>query len=338
MSNYNPQGGGLQYRGTAAVAPPNCNFVQRDPTPYDKSGFSLNDFWLNTTTDDLFVLVSLEGNSSSAGSVANWVKLSTGQVGVFGLAGNDSVVVNPDGSGVINVIGSDPISVTGNAGTFTETISVAVATSVQIGVTTLSTNSETIAGINNTHAVTPQNLTAKLGTQTTNGVAYGQGSAVALGWTNAGTNGQLVIAATGSAPAFASLTSTGGSIVITPGPNTLNIDVEDQTEYTVTTTDATPTTLVSIAVPTNQAVTLNGDIVGATSTYSAAIGGDFLATARRAGGGLTMVGAPVINLNEDSAGSPDFNVVVSGNNLIVQVTGESATTYNWKSTVHVVTV
>ena len=116
------------------------------------------------------------------------------------------------------------------------------------------------------------------------------------------------------------------------------VQVEDQTEYTVTTTDATPTTLVSIAVTTNQAITMDGDIIAATSTFSAAIGGNFLATARRAGGGLTLVGSPVINLNEDSGGVPDFNVVVSGNNLIVQVTGEVATTYNWKATVHVVTV
>lgn len=338
MSNYNPQGGGLQYRGTAAVAPPNCNFEQRDPTPYDRSNFSLNDFWLNIRTDDLFVLVSLEGTSTSRGTLANWVKLSTGQVGVFSLTGNDAVTVTPNGSGNIFLMGSDPITVTGNPGTFTETISVAVATSVQIGVTTLSNNAQTIAGIDNTHVVTPQNLTAKLGTQTANAVAYGQGTATAVGWTNAGTNGQLIIAATGAAPAFASLTSTGGSITITPGPNTLNIDVEDQSEYTVTTTDGTPTTLVSIAVTTNQAITLEAEVIGATSTYSAAIGGNCLATARRAGGSLTLVGSPVINLNEDSGGSPDFNVVVSGNNLIVQVTGEAATTYNWKATVRIVTV
>lgn len=40
-----------------------------------------------------------------------------------------------------------------------------------------------------------------------------------------GTNGQVIIAATGANPAFASLTSTGGSIAFTAGANTLNLEV-----------------------------------------------------------------------------------------------------------------
>src|SRR5271168_4713810 len=40
-----------------------------------------------------------------------------------------------------------------------------------------------------------------------------------------GTNGQVLIAATTSDPAFASLTSTGGTIAFTTGANTLNLDV-----------------------------------------------------------------------------------------------------------------
>lgn len=40
-----------------------------------------------------------------------------------------------------------------------------------------------------------------------------------------GTNGQVIIAATGANPAWASLTSTGGSIAFTAGANTLNLEV-----------------------------------------------------------------------------------------------------------------
>lgn len=43
--------------------------------------------------------------------------------------------------------------------------------------------------------------------------------------TNIGTNGQLLIAATGMDPAFATLTSLGGSLSFSAGYNTLNIDV-----------------------------------------------------------------------------------------------------------------
>jgi hypothetical protein len=42
--------------------------------------------------------------------------------------------------------------------------------------------------------------------------------------TAAGTNGQVLIAATGAAPAFASLTSTGGTVTFTPGAHSLNLE------------------------------------------------------------------------------------------------------------------
>lgn len=93
MSNYNPAGGGLQYRGTAASAPPNCNFSKVDPTTGNKHNVSLLDFWLNVVTRDVFVLVALTTLNG-----ATWVKLSTG-----------------GGGGVASVIGGHDINITGTA-------------------------------------------------------------------------------------------------------------------------------------------------------------------------------------------------------------------------------
>lgn len=59
---------------------------------------------------------------------------------------------------------------------------------------------------------------------TMNGVLLGE-STSAIGSTAAGTNGQLLIAATSAAPAFATLTSSGSTLTYTTGANTLNIDV-----------------------------------------------------------------------------------------------------------------
>lgn len=59
---------------------------------------------------------------------------------------------------------------------------------------------------------------------TANAVVIGD-TADQLASTNVGTNGQLLIGATAAAPAFASLTSTGGTITFTPGANTLNLEV-----------------------------------------------------------------------------------------------------------------
>lgn len=59
-------------------------------------------------------------------------------------------------------------------------------------------------------------------TFTANGVLLGNTTS-AVSATGAGTDGQLMIAATGSAPAFASLTA-GSNITLTPGANSLTID------------------------------------------------------------------------------------------------------------------
>ena len=92
------------------------------------------------------------------------------------------------------------------------------------GVSELSTDSESIDGTDSQRTITPSSLKAKLGVQTTNGVAYGNSDNAAIKWTPVGTNGQLLIAATGADPLFASLTSTGGTITVTGGSNTLNIE------------------------------------------------------------------------------------------------------------------
>jgi hypothetical protein len=56
-------------------------------------------------------------------SQAGPILLKGGSTGFLkSLTGNDSVVVYGDGSGNINLLGSGALTVTGNAGTFTETI------------------------------------------------------------------------------------------------------------------------------------------------------------------------------------------------------------------------
>ena len=140
------------------------------------------------------------------------------------VTGNAGGAVGPSIGGNINIVGTNPITVTGNPGTNTETIAIYTATTAQIGAVILATDLQTIAGANNTDAVVPSGLAAKLGAQTLDGVAYGAGTANAVGWTAAGTNGQVLIAATGAAPAFATLASAGGTITFTPGVNTLNLE------------------------------------------------------------------------------------------------------------------
>lgn len=67
---------------------------------------------------------------------------------------------------------------------------------------------------------------------TDHGVILGQGAATNMVATTAGADGQLLIGATAGDPSFASLTSTGDTITITEGTNTLNVDLSSSVQST----------------------------------------------------------------------------------------------------------
>lgn len=99
---------------------------------------------------------------------------------------------------------------------------------------------------------------------------------------------------------------------------------------TTTTTDASVVTLATIAIPSNQAVTLEGTMVARNSTFTDCTGGFFNATAINSSGVVTLIGTPVVAVNASSTAS--FNVSVSGTNMILSVSGIAATSYSWKAT------
>ena len=101
--------------------------------------------------------------------------------------------------------------------------------------------------------------------------------------------------------------------------------------YTVQTVDATPTALATIPVPANSSVTIFGSYVASRADFSGAAGGDFTAPARRAGAGALLVGVPFVDDNDDVGGAIAFNIVIVGNSLVIRVTGEVATVWNWKA-------
>ena len=105
---------------------------------------------------------------------------------ITSITGNTGGPVGPDGANNINVIGSGNINVAGNAGTFTETI--------------------TLVGTTN-HAIQIGN-------------ALGSLTSIAVGL-----NGQVPIGATGADPAFGTITSPDSSITFTTGANSLAMTV-----------------------------------------------------------------------------------------------------------------
>lgn len=103
---------------------------------------------------------------------------------------------------------------------------------------------------------------------------------------------------------------------------------------TVVTTDATPTTLLTIPLATASRVILaEGNVVGKNSTPQLTTW-RLLASFRNVAGTVSQEGAT--DTLHEKAGAPlasaDVNYVVSGTNVLVQVTGVAATTIEWFGT------
>jgi len=123
-----------------------------------------------------------------------------------------------------------------------------------------------------------------------------------------------------------------------PGTNTITI-TQSGDAYTIvtgTTVGAVTDDIFTLPLGINNAATVQATITGAASDYSAALVGRMCGGARRAGAGALLVGSPIADFSEDSAGAPIIDIVTSGNDVIVQVTGVGAQTWNWRAQVHYV--
>lgn len=134
------------------------------------------------------------------------------------LTGNSGGPVPPDAAFNIDILGNNGvgIDIVGNAGLSTLTVMGIPSSTTQIGVVELATNAEAIAGTNTTKALTSDDLKAKLGTQTTHGVAIGAGTSSALSWTGAGNANQVLTSnGVGLDPTFQSVSAAGAITSIT---------------------------------------------------------------------------------------------------------------------------
>ncbi len=122
------------------------------------------------------------------------------------------------------------------------------------GTATPSLNTITLAGGNNiATSASGSTVTFDVDGTTNNAVQIGNasGSLTSLG---VGTNGQVIIGATAAAPAFATLTSTGGTITFTPGANTLNLEAASSGSTATVTFQA----LGSLSIVKGELVNING--------------------------------------------------------------------------------
>jgi hypothetical protein len=249
------------------------------------------------------------------------------------LTGNDAVVVGADAAFNINVLGNNTqgINITGNAGTNTLTITGIDTTTSQKGVVELATSAETTTGTDIARANTPAGLAAKLGVQTLHALPIGAGSTNAFTWTAAPTNGQILIGSTGNDPVLANITSTDGSITVNNGAGTIDLSVGSSADYTGQTIGAVTDDVATIPMgATPGVITFECRIAGFESGTPAGVGYQLFGTVRTNGVAASLVGIPDKVVNEDAAlAAADADIVVSGNNAIVRVTGVAGVTINW---------
>lgn len=174
----------LAYMGVEAFTPPQFCIEKRAPTPRDYKLWQLGSFWLDQLTKNVWMLVGKEHNA------ATWEWVKAGNITFRTDAGTDCISANS----IVNVVGGvniDTMAIPPN-GNF---LQIALQDNVDIG---------------GNFRVT------SLGA----GVAMTDGTGLFQA-TN-GADGQLLIGG-GAAPIWTNLTSSDASIVITPGPNTLDI-------------------------------------------------------------------------------------------------------------------
>lgn len=115
------------------------------------------------------------------------------------------------------------------------------------------------------------------------------------------------------------------------GSNTVTVQLTNRVQGTVTTANATPTTLATFALGAVPGVyNFDIQIVGYDLTDLAGAGYFISGSVRTTGAAAVLVGTPDKITNEEAATTTcDANLVVSGNNAIIQVTGVAGSTINW---------
>ena len=105
----------------------------------------------------------------------------------------------------------------------------------------------------------------------------------------------------------------------------------------VSTTDATPTTLFTLATASNLAYRITADIIGAQDDGSNSMGATWCFTIKNVAGTVTEQGDSAIQETDDSAGVT-VSGAVSGTDYLIQVTGIGAENWNWEASINITAV
>lgn len=129
------------------------------------------------------------------------------------------------------------------------------------------------------------------------------------------------------------LTGTGLTTTGVPASNTITWTLDNYYNLTATTNNAVPNVTMTIPLGLTPGVyTLDVNVSAYNITDTAAAGFSLFGTVKTDGVVGTLIGVPdkIIN-NEVSMATTDANIVISGNNIVIEVTGIAAKVINWRS-------
>lgn len=220
---------------------------------------------------------------------------------------NGNAGVATPAAGVINIVGGSNVLTTGAGNTLTIDV----------------INSPTVTGT----------LTAlTLATSTATNNLQINGNTI----TAAGSNADVNIALVAKGAGTINMTTPSGGLVFR-GIAAGFVSTEWHTlQATAQTFNAVPTVIASIVVPLRHMVSITAVINGFQSDFTDCVGGTITVTAyRTVAGNVTLVGAPIINVNyTDIIDTSDIDAAIDVGTQTIRllVVGVAAQTWNWVTT------
>ena len=205
MANTAGPGWG-NYTGSRAQRPPETYNFNRNPTPYDTLNYVLMDLWRNDLTNDVFILISLAGNSTSKGQLADWYEITNTNAANF-ITQNGTAV--PAG-GTLTVNGAHGLNTSGLA----STVTIAINNTISLGdlaVVAINTDALTLETGDETIQAGNLNMTNTNNTGTAGIIAFG-----GTGYANRFIS-NYGVAGAASANTFVGSLS-GNALITSPGP------------------------------------------------------------------------------------------------------------------------
>lgn len=251
----------LSYMGVEPVSPPLLLTDNRAPTTEDYKNFNVGTLWIDRSTapsEDIWMLVNKDNN------VARWLMISqVVSAALETLTGNAGGAVSGDALNNIDILGSGAYIITGNPGTNTLTLSddgtIATQYDADAG------SAVPIAGVlqiigdsANISTLGGSNIIEISLNDPGDGVVISSGGVLSG---SSGNDGEVLIGSTAGLPAWNNITSTGGTVTITNGPNAINLETAGAGGAETFTTDSGTATVAA-----NNINVLGGDNINTAAS------------------------------------------------------------------------